>query len=395
MKALQWGESEKEKERERENVREAGTDSKHPPFPMDIEPEEGPYARLYEEIIDKGTEALLERFKRYAISRKTAVEALRGRIKILKASFDPKGPASRRIVAVDAGRNGTNLRFAYVPIYGAAAVLIENWVLKEEPLCVSGPPDLWPVETDPKRRENLLHMSLEFYLAKKAALRWKPDFLLLDGGIVLNPRLCPSEDSSLQYEGDFLYAAMNVLDLLETCRELGTVLVGFVKRTQMNHYGRLIKNPGVRDMIFLNPLLELGGYTEPFKVKNRVVEMYRRLAEDLNFNPSLAEIYSSYVKTGSFPYRIETPSFCLNSLSDTVSLVYTMADSEGIPYPIHEADRYTRITRPTSNIHTLVLFSKALDLVRKGEISPEDLDMLLLQYGEDWSLDGKGMGDIP
>ncbi|MEM3793993.1 MAG: hypothetical protein QXS76_03690, partial [Candidatus Bathyarchaeia archaeon] len=55
------------------------------------------------------------------------------------------------------------------------------------------------------------------------------------------------------------------------------------------------------------------------------------------------------------------------------------------------ADRYTRITRPTSNIHTLVLFSKALDLVRRGEISPEDLDMLLLQYGEGWALNGKGI----
>jgi hypothetical protein len=63
-----------------------------------------------------------------------------------------------------------------------------------------------------------------------------------------------------------------------------------------------------------------------------------------------------------------------------------MADPVGIPYPVHEADRYTRITRPTANMHTLVLFAKALDLVKKGDLDPTDLDMLALQYGESWSL---------
>ncbi|MBS7634622.1 hypothetical protein KEJ34_03880, partial [Candidatus Bathyarchaeota archaeon] len=46
----------------------------------------------------------------------------------------------------------------------------------------------------------------------------------------------------------------------------------------------------------------------------------------------------------------------------------------------------TRITTSISNIRTLMIYSKALDLVRNGEMKPEDLNLLALQHGEQWVL---------
>ena len=98
-------------------------------------------------------------------------------------------------------------------------------------------------------------------------------------------------------------------------------------------------------------------------------------------------MYTGYIKTcHAPPYRIEVPLFCLNKMKELASILLTMADPQGIPYPIHEADQCTQISRPTSNIHTLVLYSKALDLVKEGVLDPADLDLLILQYGEQWSL---------
>ncbi len=355
--------------------------------------EEEPYPRLYQELIDRGTEALLERFKRYAHERRAVLKDFQSQVVVKKAVFNEDGPAAGKVVGVDAGMNGTNYSFAYIPLYGAVAVLVTDWKLQQEPICISGTPDIWPMEIEPKRRESLLHMALEYHIAKRAVQLWKPSYVILDGGIVLNPKLCPSSIDSFRYEGDFFYACVTALDLLKTCRDLGVVLTGFVKRTHMNHYGKLCKSPAVRDVVFLNPILGMGEYTEPFKVINKVTAAYTRLAEDLNYGASTSDIYSGYIKTGLFPYRVEVPSFCLPRLQDLMSLVYTTANSEGIPYPVYEADRYTRITRPTSNIHALVLFSKVLDLVQAGEVAAEDLDMLILQHGESWVLNDDGLSE--
>jgi len=48
------------------------------------------------------------------------------------------------------------------------------------------------------------------------------------------------------------------------------------------------------------------------------------------------------------------------------------------------------MTNTISNLRSLMLFSKALDLVDKGEMEPEDLNLLALQYGEPWTLREEG-----
>ncbi|RLI03426.1 hypothetical protein DRO38_02720, partial [Candidatus Bathyarchaeota archaeon] len=61
-------------------------------------------------------------------------------------------------------------------------------------------------------------------------------------------------------------------------------------------------------------------------------------------------------------------------------------EEKGIPFSISEADRLTKVTTSISNIRTLMIYSKALDLVREGEMKMQDLTLLALQHGEPWTL---------
>ncbi|RLI05069.1 hypothetical protein DRO22_03250, partial [Candidatus Bathyarchaeota archaeon] len=48
--------------------------------------------------------------------------------------------------------------------------------------------------------------------------------------------------------------------------------------------------------------------------------------------------------------------------------------------------RLTKVTTNISNIRTLMIYSKALDLVHRGEMKMRDLTLLALQHGEPWTL---------
>jgi len=95
------------------------------------------------------------------------------------------------------------------------------------------------------------------------------------------------------------------------------------------------------------------------------------------------------------PYRIEVPKFCLDQLPEICTLTFTTSEEDGIPFVITEADKLTRISTTVSNIRSLMLFSKALDLVKAGEMDEEDLNLLALQHGEAWTLrDNQFMQDV-
>jgi hypothetical protein len=83
---------------------------------------------------------------------------------------------------------------------------------------------------------------------------------------------------------------------------------------------------------------------------------------------------------------LEFPEYCVKKLDEVATVLYTTSEEDGIPFAINEVDKLTRITNAIANIRSLMLFSKALDLVKKGEMAPEDLNLLALQYGEVWTL---------
>ncbi len=66
-----------------------------------------------------------------------------------------------------------------------------------------------------------------------------------------------------------------------------------------------------------------------------------------------------------------------------------------MPFSISEADRLTKVTTSISNIRTLMIYSKALDLVTEGEMDLQDLNLLALQHGEPWAInDGRYVSEI-
>jgi len=126
-------------------------------------------------------------------------------------------------------------------------------------------------------------------------------------------------------------------------------------------------------------------------MKGFVVESYKKKAETMQIPPQdiakITNFYSVYIRTGlTTPYRLELPEFCLDWLEEIATILYTTSEEDGLPFAITEADNLTRITSNLSNIRTLMLYSKALDLVENGEMDAEDLNLLALQHGESWTI---------
>lgn len=349
------------------------------------------HSDLYQELIDGGTDLILEHLKAYNEKRKEVVKKCRELVKIREAEQN-ETLAKTRIIASDAGNNGVDLRSAFAPLYAATAITAEGWDIPDEPICKACKPDLWADEFKPEDREALLAAKTQFDVTRQAVLKWKPRYAVMDGTILLNIRLMPGTHPTKGFLEDYDDALESAVSLLQTCWEEDVPLVGFVKRTRMNQISEKLNVETLRDTALLDLVLRLGQYTEPTGVmKGAMVDKYRKKADELKLSLTFIDnglsIYSVYIRTGlATPFRLELPKFALNRLHEICSILYTTSEEDGIPYAIHEVDALTKITNMLSNIRTLMLFSKALDLVKRGEMEPEDLNLLALQYGEFWAL---------
>ncbi len=348
--------------------------------------EETLYPDLYTKLLDEGTDRVVELFKQTAQDRKEAVAKFREKIPLPRAEQEEK-LAAKTTIGTDAGNNGCDLRFAYLPLYGSVAVPIRNWNIFEDPLCVPGKPEIWPDEPQPRRRESLLAFKVQFETTANAIDRWNPDYALFDGPLILNSRF-RQWNVTKGYRKDFEDSLVATLRMLSLGYERDMPLIGFVKRTRSTHY---CKQLGVRqifrDTAFLSSILRLGEYTPAYKRRGPMANLYVDRAEKIGLPKKAAEIHSYYIRTATAtPYRVELPVYCLDRTQELSSLLLTMAEENGIPYPIYEANQYTKVSGKTSNIRALMVLSKALDLVKRGELRGSDLDMLALQHGEPWSL---------
>jgi len=351
---------------------------------------------LYQKLIDHGTDLILERFKNYNKDRKDLLKTVCGKIKIEQAKRD-EGLAKARMVASDAGNNGVDLRSAFAPLYASTAIVVEGWEILDEPICRAGEPDIWPDEFDAKDREAMLTSKIQFEVTKEAVVKWKPKFVVLDGTLLLHYGLIPTSGSSKDYVENFKSAIKSAVALFSLCYKNNIPIVGFVKRTRMNHICNKFGMPHLRDTALLDLILRLGQYTLPETdpMKGLVVSYYKKQARRIGLPmedvKNMTNFYSSYIRTGlTTPFRLEMPKYCLNKLHELVTILFTTSEEDGIPFAINEADHITKITTSLSNIRTLMLYSKALDLVKKGEMDPEDLNLLALQHGEMWVLKDEG-----
>jgi len=351
------------------------------------------HADLYRMLIDEGTDVIVQQLKEYNHRRKRLLREIRGKIEVRSLKRCEEA-AKLRVVASDAGNNGVDLRSAFIPLYASTALVAEGWRIMDEPIFRAGMPDVWADEFRTEQRESLLAFKIQCDVTEEAVERWEPKAVLMDGSLLINFWLSPLPDSTEDYINDFREALISSVGLLHYCYERDIPIVGFVKRTRINRICRKFRVPKLRDTALMDLILRLGEYTLPEDepMKGRIVERYRRKAEELGIpSRDVAEftsIYSSYIRTGlTTPFRLEIPRYCLDRLEDLCGLVFTTSEEErGIPFSIGEADRLTKVTTSISNIRTLMIYSKSLDLVRKGEMRMQDLNLLALQHGEPWTL---------
>jgi len=352
------------------------------------------HADLYRMLIDEGTDIIIQQLKEYNQRRWELMRRIREKIEVRRLTRDEK-VAKLQVVASDAGNNGVDLRSAFIPLYASTALTAEGWSITEEPIFKAGKPDVWANEFRTQQRESLLAFKIQCEVTEEAVEKWEPKLVLLDGSLLLNFWLLPPPESTEDYINDFQEALLSSVGLLHYCYERDIPIIGFVKRTRINHLCKKFNVQKMRDTALMDLILRLGEYTLPEDepMKGRIVNSYRRKAEELGIpSHEIAEftnLYSSYIRTGlTTPFRLEIPKYCLDRLEEICTLLFTTSEEEnGIPFSINEADRLTKVTTSISNIRTLMIYSKALDLVRKGEMNMHDLNLLALQHGEPWALD--------
>lgn len=356
---------------------------------------------LYQRLVDDGTDVIIERLKDYNQRRKELLNRVREKIITKKLERDEK-VASMMTVASDAGNNGVDLRSAFVPLYASAALVAEGWTIPDEPIFKAGKPDVWSDEFKAQDREALLAAKVQVEITEEAIERWDPKLVVFDGTLLLHFWLLPSTGSTKDYREEFNLTLINMIGLLHTCYERDIPIVGFVKRTRINHICTKFDMPKMRDTALMDLILHQGEYTipEPEPMRGFVVNKYKSKAENLGIPQykfeEITNFYSSYIRTGlTTPFRLEVPEYCLDRLEEIGTVLFTTSEEDGIPFSINEADRLTKVTTSLSNIRTLMLYSKALDLVKNGEMEPEDLNLLALQHGEFWVLRDEGyMSDV-
>jgi len=355
---------------------------------------------LYRDIIDYSTDLILEHLKKYNEVRKRVIKKVREELTIRQAHRDEELTKEALVVSSDAGNNGTELRSAYVPLYSSVAIATRGWNIIDEPIKMTGKGKLWSSEYRSKERESILAMKIQFDVTLKAAQKWRPKLIVFDGPLLLHWGLIPSADGfrTKGYWHDFREAAVSAMKLLRFCYESEIAITGFVKRTRSTIISSHIRGLPqklryIRDTVLLDLVLRLGQYTylEVEHPRGGVVNQYKIAGMEIRLSDeevdSLTNLQSTFIRTGlTTPFRLETPQYCLKELDKIATILFTTSEETGIPFGINEADKLTKMTNTISNLRSLMLFSKALDLVNKGEMEPEDLNLLALQHGEPWTL---------
>jgi len=348
---------------------------------------------LYQKLIDDGTDQIIKQLKTINERRKELVKTVRDKIQVKQLKEDENLAKTTRIVASDAGNNGVDLRSAFAPLYASTAVMAEGWKVVDEPVCRVCESTLWSDEFRARSRESLLTAKIQFEITAEAVAKWNPKHAIVDGTLLLNYGLLPFSSPTEAYDKDFNATLTSAINMLYACYKSNTPIVGFVKRTQRTSLCESFGAPQMRDTALLDLILRRGQYTVPESkpMKGLVVDWYRRKAEEMQIPAQdvekITNFYSVYIRTGlTTPYRLELPEFCLDKIDEIATILYTTSEENGLPFAITEADHLTRITNNLSNIRTLMLYSKALDLVENGEMDAEDLNLLALQHGENWTI---------
>jgi len=365
-------------------------------------PSETIYPLLYERLVHEGADKLVAELKGHVERLRTGIEKCRAKLRV--ESIERKGDSSEktRLVASDAGNKGVDLRVGFLPLYAATAIVTEGWEIKEDPL-YSTPRDveLWSGEGWLPQRESLLTFKLQFEVTRRGVEKYRPELALIDGSLALHPGLKTLADHGSQgFKHDYSKTVKEAVNTLYTCYKKRIPVVGFIKRPRTRIITQKLQLDNIRDTALLHFILKPGHYTEPIQEQEAshflgVIGDYRREAESMGLTGEevreITDLYTLYIRTGYYtPFRLELPRYCLDKLPQMASVLYSTAYEDGLPFAIREVDQLTKISSEVSNLRTLALYSRAIELVNEGKLTAEELEIFALQVGELWALKDSG-----
>lgn len=303
-----------------------------------------PYPELLERIMDQSS--------RLKISEVGAaeVEALRGRVKKGKVDFQENEDVI--ISGVDGGSNGKSCEGIYVGVASALAYTSPLKVLKDESPTSDGSVVLIDAEDGEQQWLSLFERYLTVRVAANVAINRRPDWLLLDGGLILRPHYLRAIEgveevydegfpNYTSYEERLNSCLTEMVRLLELCRKLRIKILGVVKRPTSRLLAAKI-NSKHRDSVLLDRFLDVGEYVLLDAGENPVLRRYEEIAK------KSVEIHVSYIKTSKSkgPIRVEFPAWV--DPEEAMSLI--LADSDaitGVPIHIIRADSLVKIPKDT------------------------------------------------
>ncbi|MEM1585969.1 MAG: DNA double-strand break repair nuclease NurA [Candidatus Bathyarchaeia archaeon] len=349
------------------------------------------HPRLYDELVNSGTDTIVRKLKEYNEGRRKLLDDLRKKMSIGRFVVE-ESVSNSLLVASDASNNGVDFRSAFIPFYASAAIVTEGKKVVDEPIFKIDEQDVWPDEPRARDRESLLAFKLQFEVTLDAVGRWRPKYVLMDGSLLLNYWLLPIRPGfTEEYKKDSSLATLKSIELIYTCFKMDIPVVGFVKRTRVNDICAEMGFPKMRDTALLDAILNVGEYMEPKPIPKEsiILRWYRKNCHKMGIPETdienILNVYFSYTKTGFMtPFRLEFPRYCMDRLGDVGSIILATSEEHGIPFALNEVDSLVRISLSLSNIRTLIIYSKALDLVKSGELSQKDLNLFSLQHGEKW-----------
>lgn len=303
-----------------------------------------------------------------------------------KFKVQPSNLEGRLICGVDGSHVGKELSGHYLGVVVAMAYTSgPKEIHDEEPLfdgrvcrftSVSG--DLWL---------SLLDARYVFRVARLAVERRRPDWILIDGPLLLYPALRYHHDEGLDlgtlegYSDALRNCVAEILDFLERCRERVPVL-GLVKRVRSSLYDPTRTR---RDSALLQRYLAYGEATEPRKPfreggSHPSLELYQKYAKERGMEADWDEFFKvMYVRTSKVkpPVRLEIPYWV--DPREAAGLVLSISDPiSGIPAHILRVEGLIRMGEGILKSVYMRLFTRA------ARECPEYIQDLVPFHGEEF-----------
>jgi hypothetical protein len=297
-----------------------------------------------------------------------------------------KNLEGKKICGVDGSHAGKELSGFYFGIVAAMAYTSDWRVIKDEHPIFEGKVCRYSSVMG-STWLSLDETILVFKAARRAVEERKPDWILIDGPLLIYPGLVYAEDKDgmditepslfgRDYKRALAECVLEVLRFLFTCRERNIPVVGVIKRVRSSLFDKERRR---RDAALLNRYMRYAQMTEPRGPgRHPSLEEYGKVATEEGLKPEVewkdffrvVYLKSSKVKP---PFRLEVPFWV--DPKEAASVVLAVSDPiTGVPVHIQKVEGLIKMGQETLKSIYLRMLSQ----------HPESTDDLIPLHGEEF-----------